>query len=387
MTQASYSGNSISVASVKVDTANVYSQPTVSSAQIASLHIGEEYPIVSVGNYFYKIQMLGGQRGWVKKTQVQYKKENRIVMGWNYGGGNTSSYTQQSSSPSLGVVSPRWFSVANTDPMVSVKVDPTYVQWAHENGKTVWPLFGNQFDADISNSLLSNPAKRQRVVATIKDSLVNNQIDGINVDFENISIKNKADFAAFIQELSAALHPFGKVVSVDVTRTNPDPNWSGSYDRRALGKFADYVILMGYDEHWSGAGKAGSVASLPWTDEGIRLLMNEVPSHKIVLGVPFYTREWITDAATGKVTNVDRTMRQVDKLITDKGLQKTWDAAAQQNYVEFTDNGQKHQIWVEDQQSMQLRKNQVNQYRLIGVAGWFVGAETPDVWPIFDSYR
>jgi spore germination protein YaaH len=272
--------------------------------------------------------------------------------------------------------------------MVTVKVDLSYVKWAHENGKKVWPLFGNRFDPVLTNALVSNPVKRQQVIATIKNTLISYDIDGINVDFENIDIKNKADFVAFVREMSEALRPAGKTVTVDLTRTNPDPNWSGSYDRMALGQAADSVILMGYDEHWIGNPTAGSVASLPWTDEGIRLLMNEVPAHKIILGVPFYTREWVTDPVTGKVTSIDRTMTETEKLIADKNLQITWDGNARQNYVEFLGpNGEKHQIWLEDKQSMELRRNLVNQYRLLGIAAWYVGSETPDIWPVFDPYR
>ncbi|MFC4769561.1 glycosyl hydrolase family 18 protein [Effusibacillus consociatus] len=307
------------------DQVQVYSEPNSASGIAASLQKGEEYPIVESARSYYKIQMLGGKQGWVKKSQVQHKKVKRVVMSWNFGG-STNLYMQQSASANQHVVSPRWYVLSDKkDPMVSIQVDPAYVKWAHDNGKQIWPLFGNRFDPELTRSLLSSPEKRQKVVAAIKESLVQYQIDGINVDFENVDIRNKADFVAFVQELSDALKPLGKVVSVDVARISPDPNWSGSYDRAGLGKAADYVILMGYDEHWNGGGKAGSVASLPWTEEGITLLMNEVPSHKIILGVPFYTREWVTDPATGKVTGIDRSMGEVEKLVAERGLQKIRD--------------------------------------------------------------
>ncbi len=112
---------------------------------------------------------------------------------------------------------------------------------------------------------------------------------------------------------------------MDVTRENEDPFWSKSLDRKALGKIADYIIIMGYDEHWGGSPVAGSVSSLPWIKEGTKLLMKEVPAHKIILAVPFYTREWVTDLSTNKVKSHDRTMAEVNKIISSHKLKKVWD--------------------------------------------------------------
>ena len=143
------------------------------------------------------------------------------------------------------------------------------------------------------------------------------------MDFENIDPKNKQDFVLFVIELKKALQPHGIKVSVDVTRENIDPFWSGSLDRKKLGEVADYIIMMGYDEHWGGSPVAGSVASIPWTKEGVELLMKDVPSHKIILAMPFYTREWVTNLTTNKVRSIDRTMNEVVQIISSKGLKES----------------------------------------------------------------
>jgi spore germination protein len=258
-----------------------------------------------------------------------------------------------------------------------------YLQVAHSKGKKVWPLFGNKFDPELTDKVLNNATNRQKLVAALKDSLVQTKSDGINVDFENIDPKNKQDFVLFVTELKKALQPHGIKVSVDVTRENSDPFWSGSLDRKKLGEVADYIIMMGYDEHWGGSPVAGSVASIPWTKEGVELLMKDVPSHKIILAMPFYTREWVTNLTTNKVRSIDRTMNEVEQIISSKGLKKVWDQNTQQNYVEYTTNGEKHQIWVEDKQSIELRINLVKQYNLGGAAAWYIGSETPDIWDVY----
>lgn len=343
------------------------------------LNIGQK---IKIPDYYCQVQLLGGKKGWVKKSLLQQTAKKRIVMGWKYNG-NADTYMKQMNQPNLNVVSPRTYTLNNTDTLVTVSVDTKYIQAAHAQGKQVWPLFGNKFDPVLTDSILSDPQKRQKLVSTLRDSLVQTGSDGINVDFENIDIKNKQDYVLFIAELKKALQTHGILVSVDVSRENEDPFWSGSLDRKELGKVADYIIMMGYDEHWGGSPVAGSVASLPWTKEGIRLLMNDVPSHKIILAVPFYTREWVTNLSTKKVKSIDRTMAEVEQIISSKGLSKVWDDKTQQNYVEYTANGEKHQIWVEDNKSIELRLNIVKENHLGGAAAWYIGSETPDIWGVY----
>ncbi|OPA78649.1 hypothetical protein BVG16_12360 [Paenibacillus selenitireducens] len=313
------------------------------------------------------------------------KNANRIVMGWN-AFGTTEKYIEQNSvSPSLNVVSPSWFRL-NAEQLLQSEVDTRYISWAHDSGKQVWPLFGNRFDSELTNFILSNKKKSEKLIHLLRDILVKNDIDGINVDFENIDIINKQDYVAFIRQLQETLHPHGILVSVDVSRANPDPFWSGSFDRRGLGKVADYIIMMGYDEDLGGGGNIGSVSSLPWVEKGIQLLLQEVPARKTILGIPFYTRDWVTDLKTKKTSSNDLTLIEVEEIIAEKGLQKKWDPNTKQNYIEYTENDEKHQIWVEDDKSLKQRLDLVNKYKLKGTAAWFIGHEPPEVWQVFSSY-
>lgn len=337
---------------------------------------------LNIPDYYLQVQLLGGKKGWVKKSLLQQKNQQRITMGWKYNG-SSQSYAQQLNHSNLNVVSPRWYTLTNSGKFVSIATDTKYLQDAHSKGKKVWPLIGNKFDPALTDLVLNNAANRQKLVSALKNSLIQTKSDGINVDFENIDPKNKQDFVLFITELKKALQPNGITVSVDVTRENIDPFWSGSLDRKELGKVADYIVMMGYDEHWGGSPVAGSVASMPWVKKGVELLMKEVPSHKIVLAVPFYTREWVTNLTTNKVKSIDRTMREVEQTISSKGLKKVWDQNTQQNYVEYTANGEKHQIWVEDKQSIKLRIDLAKQYNLGGAAAWYIGSETPDIWDVY----
>ncbi|MGG1661050.1 glycosyl hydrolase family 18 protein [Brevibacillus sp. NRS-1366] len=309
---------------------------------------------------------------------------DRIVMGWN-AFGTTDTYIEQNSAfPNLNVVCPRWFSL-QPQQFVTGEVDPRYVEWAHDTGKQVWAFFGNKFDPELTDQVLHEKKNHEKIARLLETKLVKNKVDGINIDFENMKMENKQDFVSFVRELKKVLSPHGIIVSVDVTRENPDPFWSGSYDRAELGNIADYVIMMGYDEDLGVGEKVGSVASLSWVEEGIQLLMKDVPSSKIILAVPFYTREWVTNLKTKEATRNDRTMIEVEEILKNKGLHKKWDDKARQNYVEFVENDEKHQIWIEDEKSLQERLDIVSKYKLRGTAAWFIGQETPDIWPVFHA--
>ncbi|MET3289381.1 UNVERIFIED_CONTAM: spore germination protein YaaH [Brevibacillus sp. OAP136] len=372
---------SITVVKIMVPKAYTFTAATVQSHVAGTLSYGEEYPIVSTVPTFYEIQILGGKQVWIGKTNVTTKMYPRIVLGWN-SFGTTDDYIRQSTAaPGINVVSPRWLFL-NKSTLVEGTGDIRYVKWAHASGKKVWVLLGNHFDDVLTKSLIADPKKRQTLVTLVTKKLVDLQADGINVDFENIAPEDKQAFVSFVKELASALHPYKMTVSVDVTRDNPDPYWSGSFDRAALGKVADYVIMMGYEEHWETSDSAGSVASLPWVKDGLRLLLQDVPSQKVLLGVPLFNREWVTNVSTGKVTATERTMAQVEQLIASKKLQKRWDSTLAQNYVEFTENGQKHQIWLEDRAAMVYRKQLATTNMLGGIAAWYLGEEAKDVWPV-----
>lgn len=365
--QAENSSGIISYIEVDSNVAYVFQHPSILSPIVQTLSHGDAYPILRKKGNFYEVMLLGRQTGWILASQGKVKTQQRLVVAWN-ALGTSSEYMLQSNSPHVDVVSPGWIFFTDDPALLSTIVDPDYIDWAHRHGKKIWPMLGNRFDPELTGKLLSDPDTRTKLVDKLRDLILHHQMDGINVDVENIDPQNADDFVQFVAELRRALHPYKKVVSVDVTRTNPDPFWSGSYNRRALGEVADYVVLMGYEQHWAGSTTPGPVGSLPWVEEGIQLLLDDVPAHKVLLGVPFYTREWVTNLETGEVTSFDRTLPEVKQLIEQKGLHRQWDDEAKQAYVTYTEAGSFHQIWLEDEQTVSGRLTLVELYHLGGVA-------------------
>ena len=281
----------------------------------------------------------------------------------------------------INVISPTWFSVTGAEGTISSLASADYVNLAHEKGLEVWGLIDN-FNKDVSTlDTLSNRTSREHLIQKLIEEAKRVGLDGINVDFETLTQEEAPHFIQFIREFSISCRKNNLVLSID----NPVPQFTSFYNRKEQGIVADYVIIMGYDEHTDGTESAGSVASLPFVEEGIQQTLKEVPKNKVINGVPFYTRLWFTDKA-GTVTSEIMGMDQASKIVTEMGMEMYWNKEVSQNYAELsTDNGL-YQMWLEDEQSLDAKMQLILKYELGGVAEWKLGFERADVWNTISQY-
>lgn len=208
-------------------------------------------------------------------------------------------------------------------------------------------------------------------------------MDGINVDFEQLSQEGIPHFLQFLRELTLKAHEKNLVVSVD----NPVPqNYNRYYKRGTQGKIVDYVIIMGYDEHYSGGEEAGSVSSLPFVEDGIRQTLKEVPAEKVINAIPFYTRVWTETFGQELPTSEVLSMDGADRYIQEHQMAKTWDAKLGQNVAISENDAARYTIWVEDEQSIEEKMKVIQSYGLAGVAQWRLGLERSTVWEIINRY-
>ena len=288
---------------------------------------------------------------------------------------------QDPSFPPVSVVSPSWFRI-RPDGEVEFKGRASYVEGAHRLGAQVWPLVNNGFDPSATKTFLNDPAAVNRAVARLAAYAMLFGVDGFNLDFENMDPADRDAYSAFVQAVAERMRPLGRKTSVDVTVESTSAFWSRCYDRRALGEAADYVMVMTYDEHWGRSPVAGSVASLPWVQRGVEGLLRSVPAEKLLLGLPFYTREWEeTQTQSGvKVRSKALSMAAAEARVRDNSASLTWLEEAGQMYAEYRSGGKRYRIWLEDERSLALKSSLVPRYGLAGVAAWRRGFERPEVW-------
>jgi spore germination protein YaaH len=286
----------------------------------------------------------------------------------------------------LDVLSPSWFEIEDEEGNLRNIASRRYVDWAHSQGYQVWAMITNPFsDPDLTHKVLSNTDSRENIIKQLLAFSSIYNLDGINIDFESLKKETGEYYVQFIRELTPLLKEQGLVVSVDMYVPS---GWTRHYNRSEVGKVVDYIMIMGYDEHWSTSPKSGSVASIGWVEEGIKNTLKEVPNEKVILGIPYYTRLWAEEEVDGeiKVSSKAYGMSRGEKFLKDAGVEAKWLEDVGQYYGEYSRGNIVYKIWLEEEKSIEEKVKLVKKYDLAGVAGWKRGLEKKEVWDVLYKY-
>lgn len=280
----------------------------------------------------------------------------------------------------VNVISPTWFYIQDNAGNISNIASAEYVSQAHQRGMQVWGLVDN-FTVEVQTTeVLSKTSSRQNLVKQLIQAALAVGLDGINVDFESLSEDVGSHFLQFLREMSIECHKNNLVLSVD----NPVPeDFTSHYDRAEQGRVVDYVIIMGYDEHYVGSEEAGSVASLPWVEKGIQDTLAEVPAERVINAIPFYARLWKTSGAALSSEAIG--MDAAQEAVSTNQAEIYWDQSVGQNYATYELEGDTYQIWLEDAESVAAKVKLVPQYGLAGVAQWKLGFENSSIWQVISD--
>ena len=284
----------------------------------------------------------------------------------------------------LTTISPTWFFIRDDNGNIQSLASQDYVDYCHQNGVEVWGLVENITYKDqfsITN-VLNKTSSRQNLVTQLIAQAIRYGLDGINVDIEALPAEAGDGFIEFIRELSIMCRRNHVILSVD----NYVPMaYNQNYNRKEQGIVADYVIIMGYDEHFAGSEEAGSVASIGYVRNGIEKTLEEVPAEKVINAVPFYTRLWETKAS-GDLTSSALGMNAADKTLSNNGVTAEWSEEAGQYYAEFEKGESFYQIWLEEERSIEEKAKLIKEYGLAGIASWRLGYERDEIWDVILKY-
>lgn len=314
------------------------------------------------------------------------RKDYKINLGWHQvtsQEGNAALASIVANTQGLNTISPTWFSVVDNAGTISSLASADYVNQAHGMGLEVWGLIDNFNTNADTLTFLSDTQVRANIINQLMAQADAVGLDGINLDFESITEEQAPHYVQFIRELSIACRNRGLVFSID----NPVPMpYNRFYNRKEQGIVADYVIIMGYDEHYSGSTEAGSVASLEFVKNGILDTLEEVPAEKTINGIPFYTRLWTEPFGGGNMTSEAMSMQSAADYIAANGMDTYWDDTVGQTVATLETEDALYSMWLEDEQSVAEKMKLVQENQLAGVAEWKLGLEKPSVWPVIAQY-
>ena len=400
----------ISTAQLKTDTA-IRERGGVKSPILTTAAKGDRVTVLEELENWDRVITADGYIGYVEKkrltqaeTQTPQKdtgytapdytgnmREHKINLAWH----QVTSSAANSTFPGvvenvtgINVISPTWFFLYDNEGTVESIASREYVEEAHARGLEVWALvddFTHSADNGVdTKEVLSYTSKRAKVIGTLMEEAQACGIDGINVDVEKVSQDAGQDYIQFIRELSVECRARGLVLSVD----NYVPrNFNAHYEWKEQGVMADYVIIMGYDEHWAGGEEAGSVASLGYVEEGIAKMVEEVPAQKVINAVPLYTRIWTT-SPEGAVSSRAVGIRAASDFLNQNGAVYAWDESTSQNYAQFDTPEGLCQVWLEDEQSLAAKVDVMKNYGLGGIAAWKLGFDEgrENIWSVIAGF-
>ena len=393
------------MATLKSDT-NMRTLGGVKAPIIAAVEQGTDVLVLETVDEWTRIETADGFYGYIEnkyltetreqelepvtdvvEPEIEYRKmDGRVCLAWNvisFKESNEFMPGMLVGTKAINVLAPTWFTLDSEDGDIDNKASRDYIKTAHDNGMQVWGVLDNfqNHDGRLYTQFLETYAGRQKVIKTVVEEALKYGIEGINVDIEGLTEAEGPDFVEFVREIGIACRNAGLFISVN----NYVPyNFNDFYDLKEQARYADYVILMGYDEHFAGSEEAGSVASIGYVEYGIQEMLKEVPADRLINAIPFYTRGWETKK--GKVSSQMLDMVEAKAFMAEHDMKKEWNSTAGQYYAEKQSGDTLYQIWLEDKRSVKCKLDVMEENGIHGLAVWRLGLETNDVWDKIEDY-
>ena len=380
----------------------------VKSPVLRDLKADEKVTVLEKLDDWKKVRTSDGMIGYVKANRLKNEKTTELTndeyqepeytsiskdytinMAWNNVTNtiaNNSVLQLIAGTKGVTTLAPTWYNIADTDGNLKSISSADYVNYAHQSNMEVWAVLrdfqGGVDSADQVYQVLSYTSKRTKLINQVIADALQTGVDGINLDFELISTECGEHYVQFVRELGVKCRQNGLVFSVD----NYVPmSYNAHYNIKEQGIVADYVVLMGYDEHTNNSEETGSVSSYGYVKDGIEKMLENVSKDKLIVGIPFYTRLW-TEKSSGDFTSQALGMADAQDAISKAGATATWDKSTRQNYAEWETDEGTDKIWLEDAASIEEKMKLIHDQKLAGVAEWRLGYETSDIWDLILKY-
>jgi cellulose synthase/poly-beta-1,6-N-acetylglucosamine synthase-like glycosyltransferase/spore germination protein YaaH/peptidoglycan/xylan/chitin deacetylase (PgdA/CDA1 family) len=272
------------------------------------------------------------------------------------------------------------------DPLL-VPHNPAVVETARQNNLNIVPVFSNavlsatgsgDFDEARAHAFLANPVAQQRVILEMRQWLLENRFQGINVDFENLGAADYPRYVQFLERVRTQFAPAHLVVSADLEAGDA----AKALDWRAVAAACDFVIVMAYNETGE-EDPPGPIASMNWYRGVVQRAVAGIPSDKLVIGIANYALDWMDGRDWADPMTYQGALIAAQ---TYRGHEKP------ESIVDFDphelnptfwyvdDEGKQHEVWMLDGVTAANQWLVAQNYGVRGVGVWVLGSTDPSIW-------
>ena len=389
----------------------------IKSPILADVKKGDVLTILEVDEKWTKVCTSDGITGYVRSNKVKntetktlvseykeetfkhIKKDKTINFLWHpvYSkAANSEISSILSNTKGVDVISPSWFKLKDNRGNITSYATSDYVTYCHNHGVEVWGMVKNldldSNDIDV-NYILTHTSTRQNLVNQIVSQALQYNLDGINIDFEQLSESKIGDaYIQFLRELSIKCENNDIILS---TAVYTPAAYNSVYKYGEQTDFVDYVCLMAYDQHWGQGSGEGSVAALDWVAEGVKNTLDEgVPADQLILGMPFYTKLWkLTPTSDDSAVETSYMigfenlgLTSAKRWMNNNISNPVWLEDAGQYYGEVVKNGVTYKMWLEDEASIEAKLKLMQEQKLAGAAFWSSDLDNTSIWDVIIKY-
>ena len=245
-----------------------------------------------------------------------------------------------------------------------------------------------QFSTERAEAVLSDEAMQAELIRQVIETIQAKGFAGLDVDFEYLPGSLSGAYAAFLARLRQILRPLGRFVWAALApKTSADQRgllYEG-HDYAALGRAVDAALLMTYEWGYT-YGPPMAVAPLPNVRAVLDYAVTELPSAKVLLGVPNYGYDWPLPFVQGQTRAQSISNQRAIELAIQYSIAIQYDETAQAPYFHYTDgSGTVHEVWFEDARSLEAKLRLISDYGFLGAGIWNIMRPFSQLWLVADS--
>ncbi|WP_040224423.1 glycosyl hydrolase family 18 protein [Bhargavaea cecembensis] len=243
------------------------------------------------------------------------------------------------------------------------------------------------FSVELAEALFNSEAAQDRLIREVVALAKEKGAEDVHVDFEYLGKENREKYTAFLRKLKEGIAPHGLTLSVALppkTSAEQPGMWYEGHDYAAIGKIADFVVVMTYEWGYSG-GPPMAVSPIGPVRDVLEFAVSVIPPEKVHMGQNLYGYDWTLPFKPGNPPARTLSPQAAIALARERNAAIQYDEKAQAPFFHYWKDGKEHVVWFEDARSIKAKFELLKELDLRGISYWHLAFPFPQNWRILSE--